>query len=124
MNNTEAILEDMRKITILTGQISTIHEKNLKTWVFVAFDGVENLEIKYDLSKDYQKETGEGYVNFYLKLEENANIDNLKERCDKITSWVREMFWNNISTTFFIDGERSYFNSTKKLEARKSDGLE
>ena len=122
MKDTEAILKDLRNITMLTGEISSLHEKNLKTWVFVAFDGVENLEIKYDLSKDYHKEVGESYIDFYLEVEPMAVNEKFEERCKTLTGWVRDMLWNDIKVKIFINSVNQYTNSTKDLKTRKPDG--
>jgi len=113
MNNTKDILEDMRKITMLTGELSSIHELNLKKWPYVAFEGVEKSEVDYDLSKDYTKEVGEGYVHFYLTIyPEHEDQKLLKERCDQVTQWVRNMFWEEINVTVFFNKVKQYSNSS------------
>jgi len=114
MNNTQQMMEDMKKITMLTGEISSIHELNLKNWIFVAFDGVQELEIKYDLTKDRTKETGEGFVEFYLKVKTDTENNMLKQRCETLTGWVRNMFWKEIKIKVYINDVCQYTNSSKE----------
>ena len=74
----EKIVEDMRKLTMLTGQLSSVHEETLYTWPLILFDNIENIEIKYDLTKEYTQEAGEGYVIYKLDiLPENIPGDDL-----------------------------------------------
>ena len=114
MNNTKEILEDMRKITMLTGEISSLHEVNLKKWPYVAFDGVQEVEIKYDLTIHRTRELGEGYVEFHLKIDKQADNSLIKERSEMLTGWVRNMFWYEIKTVVSINDTIVYQNSTIK----------
>jgi len=115
MNNTKEMLEDMRKLTMLTGSLSKVHEENLQKWPYIAFDDVVEAEIKYDLSKDYTKENGEGYMTFYIDTGHDQG--NVKNRADHLTSWVRDMFWADIKVSVFLDGKEVYKNSSKTNEA-------
>ena len=93
MNNTQKMMDDMKKITMLTGEISSIHELNLRNWVFVAFDGV-------DLTVDP--------AHTVPKL--------LKERCETLAGWVRSMFWHEIRVKVNFNGVNQFTDSTIDLE--------
>lgn len=116
MNNTQQILEDMRKLTMLNGEISSIHELNLKKWPFVAFEGVESSEVDYDLTKDTIVAKGEGFVEFKLAIEPMAENSLMKQRCETITAWVRDMFWPEIRVSVFFNGIEQYSDSTMTEE--------
>jgi len=122
MNNTDKIIEDMKKITMLTGEISSIHELNLKNWAFVAFDGVEKIEIKYDLTKERAKDVGEGFVDFNITLDPMAISELLKKRCETLTGWVRHMFWEEIRVEVFFNGVSQFVDSTieEKIDPPKN----
>lgn len=118
MNKTEGILEDLRKITMLTGEISTIHQQNMMKWPYLAFDGVDEVEIRYDLTKDYTLEAGEGYMHFHLTIQpEFVNQELIKERCEKLTEWIKDMLWSEIRVKIFFNEVLQYTNSS--LDAKE-----
>lgn len=98
---------------MLTGTLSKVHEENLQKWPYIAFDNVVETEIKYDLSKDYTKENGEGYMTFYIDTAENNH--DIDKRGDHLTSWVRDMFWGDIQVAIVLNGIKKYSNSSKKV---------
>ena len=119
--NIEKILEDMRRLTMLTGQLSSVHEESIYSWPLILFDNVENIEIKYDLTKDYTQEVGEGYMIYKLDIapENTPGEDLFNRRCEMLSDWVRYMLWNNIKVDVETE-TRSYSNSSKD----KENGLE
>jgi hypothetical protein len=116
----EKIVEDMRRLTMLTGQLSSVHEETLYTWPLILFDNIENIEIKYDLTKEYTQEAGEGYVIYKLDiLPENIPGDDLfYRRCEMLADWVRNMLWNDIKVEIETK-TKGYSNSSKD----KGNGL-
>lgn len=113
----EKIVEDMRRLTMLTGQLSSVHEETLYTWPLILFDNIENIEIKYDLTKEYTQEAGEGYVIYKLDiLPENIPSDDLfYRRCEMLADWVRNMLWNDIKVEIETK-TKGYSNSSKDKE--------
>ena len=114
-NNVKNIIEDMKKITILTREISNIHEQSLKKWPYIVFDNISSVEIKYSLHKDNFEES---FVNFYLTSPQE-DVDNIKKRGDTISSWVRHMFWEDINISVFYNEKELYsnfFNNPKELQ--------
>lgn len=122
--NITAILDDMRKITMLTGEISSVHEQSLKKWPYIVFDDVEDVEIKYDLSKESQKDNKGNVVDFFISLpsEDISGIQNFDSRCENMVLWVRDMFWQDIEVNIHINGLLEYKNS-ENIKEEKS-GLE
>ena len=109
-NNTKNILEDMKKITMLTGEISNIHEKSLLTWPYVVFDNIKNVEIKYDLTKSAHLELGYNLVEFFVfsSDQDRQNIDNFEKRCETLKQWTEEMFWSGVEVRVYMDGFLEY----------------
>lgn len=113
MNNVKEILKDLKNITMLTGELSTVHEQSLRKWPYIAYEGVGDVEIKYDLSKDYIKEMGEGYVDFYLTIiNSELEQDKVDIRSSSIAFWVRDSLWNEIKVRVFFNNTLKYENST------------
>lgn len=118
MIDTKGILQDLKNITMLTGEISTVHEQSFKRWPYIAFEGVGDVEIKYDLSKDYIKEVGEGYVEFYLTVSPDESKQKMIDtRGEAIAGWVRDSLWNDIKVSVFFNNALVYKHSTLKQES-------
>lgn len=117
----EKIVEDMRKLTMLTGQLSSVHEETLYMWPLILFNNIEKIEIKYDLTKEYTQEAGEGYIIYKIDiLPENIPGDDLfYRRCEMLADWVRNMLWNDIKVEIETK-TKGYSNSSKD----KKHGLE
>lgn len=116
----EKIVEDMRNLTMLTGQLSSIHEETLYTWPLILFDNVQNVEIKYDFTKDYTQEVGEGYVIYSVDVSDDTKYteEEFTKRGEILTGWVRDMLWNNIKVEVSTK-TMGYTNSSKD----KGNGL-
>ena len=118
---TKEIIDDMRKITMLTGEISSVHVQNLKTWPFVVFDDIVSVEIDYDLTKANTLETGEGVVIFNTMSKEMEKEDllgqiNFEKRCNMLASYVRNMFWKEIKIEVLFNSEQVFSDSSLKKE--------
>jgi hypothetical protein len=122
----EAMLEDMRKITMLTGEISSVHQESLQKWPYIVFDDVEGVEVKYDLTKATMESAGQNLVEFFIAMpkghEEKGVIDRFDDRCRNLVSWVWQMFWSDIEVRVFVNNVKRY--SMFKPEKEKKDGLE
>lgn len=121
----EAMLDDMRKITMLTGEISSVHQESLQKWPYIVFDDVEGVEVKYDLTKTTMKSAGQNLVEFFITMpkgyEKKGVIENFDARCRNLVSWVWQMFWVDIKVMVFINGEKRYSMfkpSQNKLKAQ------
>jgi hypothetical protein len=122
-NNTQNILEDMKKITMLTGEISNIHQKSLMTWPYVVFDSVENVEIKYDLSKSTQLAQQHNLIEFFISINQvKKTIDNFEKRCQTLESWVENMLWSGIDVKIYINNTLEYPGVFRKNNEPNQDG--
>lgn len=101
-NNVSSILEDMRKITMLTGEISSVHQKSLMKWPYIVFDNVESVEINYDLSKSTFETQNQNLVEFHV-FTSDQNIQDLDKKCETLNMWVKDMFWNETHTKVYIN---------------------
>ncbi len=118
MNNTKEILDDMRKITMLTGEISSVHEESLKNWPYITFDNVKEVKINYDLTKEYTQTNGEGFVEFDVKAEEKEYPALAYE---SLVAWVRDIFWKEIKVVVLLNGTIVHISGTKVDNGPKQD---
>jgi hypothetical protein len=105
-------IQEMAKLTVLSGRINELQQKNLKTFPLVYFNGVSKVEVNYDLSTAQGSELGKASnkssVSYYLTIDENAPNSNIEKRFEALVSSVKSLFWNNIKITVYFNNLRVF----------------
>jgi hypothetical protein len=105
-----SIIEDHKKMVIMTGSLSDFQLQNLKTWPFLLFDGLETVEITYDFTKlvAEQSELSPGTIqfNFNFKGELEPEKDLAKKQLETLSLWTRFMFWKETKVNFLKSGKK------------------
>jgi hypothetical protein len=99
---TQAILDDMRRITMLTGEISNVHEASLKKWPYIVFENVQSVSISYDLTKQTAIDNGYNHVAYNIFINNPEDLV-LESRSKILTEWIRDLFWNEIEVKVTIN---------------------
>lgn len=127
MSNTDQIIREMAKLTLLSGRINEIQEKNLTMYPFVMFEGVSAAKVDYDFSNNAMVEEEKGdagqaefkftrptmdhfRVSYYLDIDESKAQQNLEKRFQAIEQAVRILFWNSVKVEVFFN-EKKVFQS-------------
>jgi hypothetical protein len=128
-------VKDMAKLVHLSGRISEFHEKNLKNYALIFFDGVKEAAIEYDFSHrpsndgpketpkspdEFYKEIGraamsmksDAFVAYRLKIQEGIDQTHLDKRFDALEKSVRSLFWKDVVI-------KVYFNEKIVYESKK-----
>lgn len=117
-NNAEPqqILDELKKLVILSHRISEIHEYNLTRYPYIVFNGIKNVKIDYDFSRvktdQDEPELSNSYVLFYLEIEENTQNDFMDKRCSALESYVKTLFWST-TTVEVYQNDKIIFKSKK-----------
>jgi hypothetical protein len=105
-----SIIEDHKKMVIMTGSLSDFQLQNLKTWPFLLFDQLETAAITYDFTKliGEQEELSPGTVQFDFKFKEGTKLerDHTKKQLETLSLWVRFMFWKETKVKFLKSGKK------------------
>lgn len=109
MSKSEEKVRELAKLSILSNRISEFHEKNLKSYPFIFFNGVEEAAIDYDLERGK-----ENYVKFKLTVQEGKNLF-LDKRLSALDQSVKNLFWKEVYTSVVLNGKEVY-NSAPKEE--------
>lgn len=119
---TEETIREMAKLSVLTDKITDVHEKNMKMYPFVFFEGVTKAEISYNLSNDAtfvtdgQKagdigvapiKTKHMRISYYLTLDERMN-GALPKRFKALEDSVRNLFWKQLTVEVYFNGKQVY----------------
>lgn len=128
---THETIRDMAKLSLVSNRINEIQLKNLQTYPFVFFNGVNTASIDYDFSNKSLVSTSEDEKNleisyqvkpqsrnfkvlYYLDIDENADNSNLDKRFETLRNSISNLFWRGILVEV-------YFND-KKVYTSKKDG--
>lgn len=111
----------MAVLTMKSGRINEIQEKNLKIYPFLYFDGVIKVEIDFDLTtRDDIMEDEENnkliiktpfrnhFVAYYLTVDKEKINSNIEKRFTYLERSVRDIFWNDIIIEVYINGTIKY----------------
>lgn len=105
MSDAKQTIRDMARLTVLTGKINAVQEKNLKMLPLIIFDRVKLAKIDYDLSRE-NGFARNNYVKF--ELETDGPQNHFEKRCFHLESVVRELFWSDVQVVVMINGEAVY----------------
>lgn len=116
-SETKAKIRDMATLAVLSNRISDFHEKNLKMYPLVFFNGVKSAKIDYDLERHKtvkdEPEINKSLVTYYLEINESEN-DHLDKRFEAIETSVRGLLWNDITVEVYFNG-KIVFKSKKNV---------
>lgn len=105
-----AIIEEHKKMVIMTGNLSDFQLTNLKTWPFILFDSLESVEVSYDFTKliAEKEELSPGTVqfNFKFKKDTKLNRDQTKKQLEALSLWTKFMFWKETEVRFVKEGKK------------------
>lgn len=118
-------VKDMAKLVLMSGKISEMHEKNMKMYPFVYFEGVKEVKIDYDLSHradalvdnknnlTVNSPIRNNVVTYYIILDEAAQTS-LDKRFSALEASIRTLFWNDVMVEVFFNDSIKY--KSKKYE--------
>jgi hypothetical protein len=108
-------IQEMAKLTVFSGRLNELQERNLKTYPFVYFNGVSAAKLDYDLTRipteELGKETNSSRISYHLSINDMTPNDNLDRRFQALVSSVRTLLWADMKV--FV-----YFNNVKVFETK------
>ncbi len=106
MAKTTPSIQDLTKILLFSGRLSSVHIKNLEAFPLIYFnDHTSNPKLDYTIeTNDKSKPTIFSY-DLNLNLETN---DHLPKRYKALEGAVRKLFWKEAKVQIKINGEEVY----------------
>ena len=106
-----SVVDDHKKMLIMTGNLSDFQLDNMKKWPFILFDQeLEKVEINYDFTKlvAEQEELAPGRVSYNLEFKKNTklNRDETKNKLQMLTLWTQFLFWKETKVEFQRAGKK------------------
>lgn len=113
-------LQEMAQLTIFSGRLNELQQKNMEMYPFVYFNGVKSVKINYDLLQIKPSEEGpvsnNSTVSYYLTIDEsqpNAHMDN---RFLALESSVRTLLWDSIKVSIYLNDIKAYEGTDERRE--------
>lgn len=105
------IVDEHRKMVMMTGNLSDFQLENLKKWPFIVFEtGLEKANITYDFTKLVAEEEslspGVVQYDFHFKEGTKLNRADVKKRLEHLKTWVKFMFWKETEVRIMKDGKK------------------
>lgn len=121
----QGTVRGMAALVLNSNRISEVHEKSMKNYPFIYFEGVSGVRIDYDLSHQSDVEVDKKnnikvnaplnhcYVAYYLTLDERQLDENIKARFRALETSTRTLFWKDLPVKIYFN-ERLVYESKGK----------
>jgi hypothetical protein len=119
-DNAANVVKDMAKLVLVSGKITPMHEKNMKMYPLIYFDGVKEVKIEYDLSHEadalVDKENNltinapkrNNIVSYYLTMYPGTVNNQMDKRFAALEASIKTLFWKDLMIEVIIDGKPVY----------------
>lgn len=114
----------MAALVVNSNRISEVHEKSMKMYPLIYFEGVSQVKIDYDLSHQSDVSVDKQnnitvksplrhcFVSYYLTIDESQLDENIKKRWAALENSTRTLFWKDLPI-------KVYFNDRLVFESKK-----
>jgi hypothetical protein len=114
-------VREQARLAFLANRINPMQEKNLKTFPFIFFNGVDEATVDYDFNnntviefeadkknldikyKFNEPDISNFYVCYSLKVNMTAQNDSILKRCEAIEAAVRTLFWKDTRVKVIVN---------------------
>lgn len=105
------VVDDHKKMLVMTGNLSDFQLENMKKWPFILFDQeLEKVEINYDFTKlvAEQEELSPGRVAYNMTFKANIklNRDETKAKLAQLSLWTQFLFWKDTKVEYKRAGKK------------------
>jgi hypothetical protein len=103
--DTQNIVDEHRKMVVMTGNISDFQIENLKQWPFVVFgEDLKESKVDYDFVQGKEGDLCAGSVNFDFNFKKEPK--EITKGLDFLTHCTRYLFWADTEVTFTNKGKK------------------
>jgi hypothetical protein len=103
MDKIQDILNDHKKAAILTGKLSDFQLNNLKTYPFILFDKIIEVQIEYDIKL---KEKGISTVTYLIKSNQpTSDVEFIDDKVLTLTTWVQSVLWDTVMVSVLYNNQ-------------------
>lgn len=105
------IVDEHKKMVMMTGNLSDFQLENLKKWPFLLFEDLETVKLTYDFTKlisDKEEELSPGTIQYDFTFKKGTKLDRdlTKKHLGTLTLWTKFMFWKETEVRFLVAGKK------------------
>lgn len=122
-NNSQTVVDDHRNMLMVSKNISEFQEQNLKSWAFIFFDNVKEVNVSWNFIKNNKnKDFYPGRVDFDIKFEKGTKFDpdKAQEGIDRLVACTKFLFWSETKVNIKKSGRKWTINKSQKEENQTS----
>lgn len=116
MESNDNLVEEHRKMLIISGNLSQFQITNISNWPWVLCEDLEKCKVKYSFLKKIPDQENEGVfqdlvysgeVLYTWIFKKKTKRSEIKKQIDQITEWTKFLFWNDTVVKVKVqDGSR------------------
>lgn len=97
-NNDLSLLKDLNMGMIMTGQLSEIHLKNMKTYPFIFFDNIDEIQMGFDIIVDPANVVpgSKSTVVYGIRFKDDKLPNNLQEGYENLCKCLNALFMREV----------------------------
>lgn len=108
-NENQNIVDEHRKMVIMTGCLSDFQLENIKKWPFIVFgNDLLKVEINYDFvdgnKEGVQINSGSVEYDFYFNNLPTEEVETMAK--SMLTLWTKYLFWSDTKISFKKEGKK------------------
>jgi hypothetical protein len=115
----KSVVDDHRNMLMVSKKISTFQEQNLKSWAFIFFDNVKEVDVSWNFIKNNKSQDFyPGKIEFNIKFDKGTKIDDEKAQLgmDRLEACTKFLFWNETKVNIKKSGKKWTINKSQPQE--------
>ncbi len=117
-------LRELNQGMLISGRLSEVHIHNLKQYPFLVFNGIESIEISYNIQPLFDNQDG-SYVEYVLKLKggsKKISSKKIEESSAMLTNMVQVLLSKKVRVDILLE-QKDYVAKRKRSGSkRRSSG--
>jgi len=104
-------IKEMSHMTIFFNKVSSAQVKSIEMFPFIYFDGVNSVELDYDLetvTPDKGPSSNKSIVRYDLFMDPMVKNNNMEYRFKTLEKSIRDIFWKEVNIHVYINDELKY----------------
>jgi hypothetical protein len=103
-NKKNNIVDDHRNMLMISKNLSDFQIKNLQSWSFLFFEGIDSVEISYNFL-DNKGDFNAGKITFDIQTKKEINKEEKEKGKEFLTASTKFMFWSDTKVIIKKNGK-------------------
>ena len=103
------VVDDHRNMLMVSKKVSVFQEQNLKSWAFLFFEGLKEVEVSWDfIRKNKAQDFFPGKISYNLKFDKGTEISDevATVGLERLEACVKFLFWSETKVNIKKNGKK------------------